>query len=55
MANTKKWFDTKKEALTVRDERRKRFPDIGLFKKKEGRNKGRFFVGSEIEFINLVN
>lgn len=50
MANTKKWFDTKKEALKAQAERGH---GVGCFKKKFGRNKGKFYVGYEIEFINL--
>ena len=50
MANKKKWFDTKKEALEVA---KKRGLGVGCFKKKFGRNKGKFYVGYEIEFINL--
>jgi len=54
MANKRKWYDTKKEAIKARDEINKfRTGSVEVHKKKFGRNKGRFYLGSYIEFINL--
>jgi len=54
MAAKRKWFDSRKEAIITMDEINKLRPSsVKVFKKKFGRNKGKFFVGSEFEFINL--
>jgi hypothetical protein len=51
----RKWFDDKKSAITARDALRSRtgYSEARVFKKKWGKNKGRFYVGTELEFINL--
>ena len=47
MGRLKEWFTSKKEAQTVAKERRQE-----VYKQKQGRHKGQYFVGSYIEFIN---
>lgn len=44
----KKYFDTLKEARTVAAQRGDK-----VFKLKRGRNKGKYFVGQWIEWVNL--
>ena len=46
--STKKYFASKKQALAVADYRRDR-----CFKMKYGKHKGQYFVGQEIEYLNL--
>jgi len=43
----KKFFESKKQAIEVSRDRR-----TECFKMKHGRNKGKFFVGSWIEWVN---
>lgn len=46
----RKWYDSRRAASKVL----KDFPfGSTIFKKKNGRNKGKYFIGSYIEFINL--
>ena len=50
--NTRKqWFATKREAVAAY-EQRKGIASIGVYRQKEGRHKGQYFVGSYFEFIN---
>lgn len=51
----KRYFNSKKQALNDRDSKNEKagFRKVMVFKMKYGRNKGKFFVGSELEFLNL--
>lgn len=49
----KKYFNTRKEANKVCEERNKRLNVNQVRKKTWGRHKGMFFVGSDIEWLNL--
>lgn len=51
--NKKKYFSTRKEAIKVCEERNKRLDVNQVRKKKWGAHKGMFFVGSEIEWLNI--
>ena len=50
--NTRKqWFATKREAVAAY-EQRKGIASIGVYRQREGRHKGQYFVGTYLEFIN---
>ncbi len=53
MAALKKYFDNKKEAITVMKHRNGTSQTNGVYKIKHGRNKGKYFVGQYIEWFNL--
>ena len=49
----KVWFKTLKEAVTAKVQKEMHgFIGIGIYRQKEGRHKGEYFVGTHIDFIN---
>ena len=51
----KEWFSSKKEALAAHKERVQQFgllSSFGVYRQKQGRHKGQYFVGTYIDFIN---
>lgn len=55
MRTDKVWFKTLREAKNAQAQRRMMtFDYVGteIFRQKEGRHKGEYFVGSHIDFIN---
>ncbi len=49
----KVWFKTLKEAVTAKVQKEIHgFIGIGIYRQKEGRHKGEYFVGTHIDFIN---
>ena len=48
----KEWFASKKEALAAFELRKNSIAVDGVYRQKEGRHKGQYFVGTYLEFIN---
>jgi len=49
----KVWFKTLKEAVTAKARKDMHgYVGIGIYKQKEGRHKGQYFVGDYMDFIN---
>lgn len=48
----KEWFTSKKEALAAYEQRKNSIAVEGVYRQKEGRHKGQYFVGTYFEFIN---
>ena len=49
----KKYFNTRKDAINACEERNKRLNVNQVRKITFGKHKGMFFVGSEIEWLNI--
>lgn len=48
----KQWFSSKKEAIAAHEQRKDSPQNEGIYRQKEGRHKGQYFVGSYLDFIN---
>ena len=51
----KKYYSSRREAISVRDQRNERCNVNHVYKMKFGRHKGMFFVGSYIEYLNYTS
>lgn len=48
----REWFASKKEAIAAYEQRKNSISVDGVYRQKEGRHKGQYFVGNFIAFIN---